>query len=69
MTQTTTQSIPYITAHFAIEDLKIIVESLEILSESLSNDNQKKASVDTMIWQLSMMLNNNEPNESYLLND
>jgi hypothetical protein len=66
MTHTNTQSFK---VYLSTENLSTIIESLELLSNSLSKDNTKKVDIETLLWQLGMIANDIEPMESNLLND
>jgi hypothetical protein len=64
-----TKQLQSFKVYLSTENLSTIIESLELLSNSLSKDNTKKVDIETLLWQLGMIANDIEPMESNLLND
>ncbi len=64
-----TKQLQSFKVYLSTENLSTIIESLELLSNSLSKDNTKKVDIETLLWQLGMIANDIEPIESNLLND
>ena len=64
-----TKQLQSFKVYLSTENLNTIIESLELLSNSLSKDNTKKVDIETLLWQLGMIANDIEPMESNLLND